>query len=69
MVACNRVGVTGEAIFFGHSAIIGPGGGIVVEGGEGAMLMTATIDLDEIDKVRSLFNVHDDRRPDIYGQL
>lgn len=69
MVACNRVGVTGEAIFFGHSTIIGPDGGIVVEGGEGAMLMTATIDLDEIEKVRSLFNVHDDRRPDIYGQL
>jgi predicted amidohydrolase len=67
IVACNRVGASGDESFFGHSTIVDPAGEIVVEGGEGEMLLTATIDLTQIEKVRSLFNVCDDRQPDIYG--
>ncbi len=67
MVACNRVGTTGETAFFGHSAIIDPWGAFVVEAGESEMLITAVIDLDNVDEVRQKIPIFQDRRPEIYG--
>lgn len=66
VIACNRVGQTEDTRFFGRSAIIDPWGEIVVEGGEQAMLLTATIDLDLVTAVRERIPVFADRRPDIY---
>ena len=65
-IACNRVGRTGNNDFFGHSAIIDPWGETVVEAGEGQALITAEIDLAEVDRVRAKIPIFDDRRPDIY---
>jgi omega-amidase len=67
VAACNRVGTTGDTRFFGHSMVVDPMGEIIVEGGEEETLLTASIDLDQVQRVRSLFNVNDDRRPDVYG--
>ena len=69
IVACNRVGATNTTTFFGHSTIIDPWGEIVVEGGETAELLTATIDLDLVDEVRTKIPVFADRRPEIYESV
>jgi len=67
IVACNRVGNSKDTDFFGHSAIIDPWGEVVIEGGEQEMLLTATIDLDQVNEVRAKIPIFKDRRPDVYG--
>lgn len=66
VVACNRVGVSGTTEFFGHSLVIDPWGEIIAEGGEEEQIIFATIDLDEVDRVRKKIPVFEDRRPHIY---
>jgi predicted amidohydrolase len=67
MVGCNRVGASGETPFGGHSAIIDPWGNVIIEGGESELLLTSTIDMDQVAKVRVHMPVFQDRRPDLYG--
>jgi predicted amidohydrolase len=69
VAACNRVGESGDARFFGHSMIVNPGGDVIIEGGEEEMLLTASIDLDQIEQTRTLFDVLNDRRPEAYKAL
>jgi omega-amidase len=68
VVACNRVGESRGARFFGHSTIVDPWGELVVEGGEQEMLLTATINTAQVAEVRQRIPIFADRRPDIYGQ-
>ncbi len=67
MIACNRVGTSGDTRFFGHSCVIDPWGELVVEAGETELLLTAEIDLDLVSQVRHKIPVFADRRSDIYG--
>jgi predicted amidohydrolase len=66
VVACNRVGVSKDTHFFGHSTIVDPWGETVVEGGESEMLLTAEIDLALVDEVRQRIPIFEDRRPEVY---
>jgi len=66
VAACNRVGTTGSNTFFGASALIDPWGETLIEGGEGEMVLTATVDLAAVDSVRQRIPVFADRRPDAY---
>ncbi len=66
MVACNRVGESGDWSFFGHSAIYGPSGELIVGAAEEEMLLTAVIDLDAIEKTRKLITVFEDRQEGVY---
>lgn len=66
VVACNRVGVSKDTSFFGHSAIIDPWGETIIEGGEAEMLLTAEIDLASVDEIRQFIPVFEDRRPEVY---
>lgn len=66
VVACNRVGVSKETAFCGHSAIIDPWGEAVIEGGESPTLLTAEIDLDRVEEVQNKIPILRDRRPEIY---
>ncbi len=69
MVACNQVGTVKldhETTFFGASCIIDPWGETIVEGGASEELLTASIDLSKVQKVRNFMHVLDDRRPDLY---
>lgn len=66
VVACNRVGVTGETHFFGHSSIIDPWGEALIEGDEEAALLTTEIDLGLVDDVRRRIPIFEDRRPEVY---
>jgi omega-amidase len=69
IIACNRVGQTGEIEFFGHSCLIDPCGEAVIEAGEGTGLYTADLDLDQINEVRASMPVFSDRQPDAYRLL
>jgi predicted amidohydrolase len=66
VAACNRIGTTGSNTFFGASALIDPWGETLVEGGEAPMVLTATIDLDQVDSVRRRIPIFADRRPELY---
>jgi len=66
VVACNRVGTSGESSFFGHSLIIDPWGEIVAEAGEEETIVRAEIDLALVDAVRAKIPVFADRRPSLY---
>jgi omega-amidase len=66
VVACNRVGISGTADFFGHSMIIDPWGEILAEAGEEECILRASIDLSHVDKVRQTIPIFSDRRPDLY---
>lgn len=66
VAGCNRVGSSKGASFFGASALIDPWGETLVEGGEAEMLLTAIVDLSQVDTVRSKIPVFADRRPELY---
>jgi predicted amidohydrolase len=67
MVGVNAAGETNGTIFGGHSMIVDPWGKIVVEAGEDPQLLTADIELDDVDTVRQRIPILDDVRADIYG--
>lgn len=67
VLACNRVGRNNDTPFAGHSAMADPWGNVIVEGGETEVLLTATLDLGQVEEVRQQFPSLRDRRPDIYG--
>ena len=66
VAATNSCGDTGGTVFAGHSLIVDPWGEVIVEAGEDECLLTAEIDLDEVDRVRRTIPVFEDRRPDAY---
>jgi len=72
MIGVNQVGNEefekyGLITYFGNSVIIDPWGKTVVEASETEeMLLTATIDVEMVDKIRKKMHVLNDRRPDIY---
>jgi predicted amidohydrolase len=72
LVGVNRVGSEdfgpdGTVTFFGNSVIIDPWGRTVVEAGETEeTLLTASINLQQAEEVRSRMRVLGDRRPELY---
>ncbi len=66
VAATNSCGETGGTVFGGHSLIIDPWGRIIAEAGEDECLVTAEIDLAEVQRVRRAIPVFADRRPDAY---
>lgn len=67
VVACNRVGESEGASFFGHSMVIDPWGEIVAEGDDSEQLLRAEINLGLVDEVRARIPVFEDRRPSLYN--
>ena len=71
-IAVNQVGeedfgVGVQARYFGTSTIIDPWGETVLEADERAeALLTATVDLQQVAKIREKMPVLEDRRPDVY---
>lgn len=66
VVATNSCGDTGGTVFAGHSMVVDPWGVVMVEAGEDECLLTADIDLDEVDRVRRTIPIFEDRRADAY---
>lgn len=68
VVACNRVGTSGDTNFFGHSMVIDPWGEVIAEGDEQEAVLTCTLDCNLPDEVRGRIPVFEDRRPNLYFQ-
>ena len=66
VAACNRVGESRGQRFFGRSAIVDPWGEVVIEGGEEEVLLTAEVDLAQVEEVRARIPVFADRREELY---
>jgi omega-amidase len=66
IAACNRVGESKGERFSGHSAIYDPWGRLVVEAGDGEVLLTASVDTALVEKVRQAIPILADRRPELY---
>ncbi|GAC91366.1 amidohydrolase [Anoxybacillus flavithermus NBRC 109594] len=66
VVACNRAGKDPNNTFAGHSMIIDPWGNILAEGNEQETVIKATIDINEVQRVRARIPIFADRRPDVY---
>lgn len=66
VIACNRMGQSGETSFFGHSMIIDPWGEIVAEAGGEECILYGDVDLGLVDDVRTRIPVFEDRRPQLY---
>ena len=69
VVACNRAGKDPNNEFAGHSMIIDPWGNVVAEGNEREAVITANIDINEVQHVRARIPIFTDRRPDVYKKF
>ena len=66
VAAVNRVGKEEGREFFGNSMIVSPRGDIVARAGQQEAIISATVDLGEIDKARIEKPILRDLRPEIY---
>lgn len=71
LIGVNQVGredfgPDGWVTYFGHSVIVDPWGQTIAEGSEEETLLTATIDLNQVDAIRAEMTVLQDRRPELY---
>ncbi|MFC4320555.1 carbon-nitrogen family hydrolase [Litchfieldia salsa] len=66
VVACNRSGSDPNNVFAGHSIIIDPWGEIISEADTEEIVLTGTLDLDQVKSVRKQIPIFQDRRPDFY---
>jgi predicted amidohydrolase len=67
VVACNRSGTSRNERFAGHSLVVDPWGRVLAEARDEPHLLTATLDMSEVDTVRSSLPALHDRRPSAYG--
>ncbi|MGO4541255.1 carbon-nitrogen family hydrolase [Paenibacillus sp. 2TAB19] len=68
VIACNRMGKSGDTSFFGHSMVLDPWGETIAEAGEEETILYADIDLSLVDTVRNKIPVFEDRRPALYNE-
>ncbi|QOR67704.1 carbon-nitrogen family hydrolase [Cytobacillus suaedae] len=66
VVACNRAGSDPANVFAGHSMIIDPWGEIIAEASTEPETLMASIDLEQVKKVRKQIPIFQDRRPNFY---
>lgn len=62
VAACNRLGFVGDLEMAGHSRLVGPWGAIRAGGSEEECILEATIDPEEVERVREKFPSLGDRR-------
>lgn len=68
VIGANRYGTDEDLVFNGHSGIISPAGEVQAFSAGPDTLVTATLDLSEIERVRQPFNCLSHRVPPVYGQ-
>ncbi len=67
MFAVNCVGPAYKDVFGGASAVLSPWGETLAEGSQtNEELITAQIDLNQLERARSFLPIYQDRRPDVY---
>jgi predicted amidohydrolase len=72
-IACNKVGIEDENVFYGNSTIAGPDGEIMVEAlpihDDHESVLRAVLTEEAMLRERSLNTTFRNRRPDMYGEL
>ncbi len=63
LLACNHVGTHGGATGAGHSMVIAPDGTIIAEAGDEESVLTASFDLNEVQRFRDAFPALRDQVP------
>ncbi len=66
IVACNRVGESGEERFGGHSQVISPWGDVLGAAADEEAIVVVDVDVDQCAHVRQQIPIFSDRRPDCY---
>ena len=66
VAGCNRVGMDKINKYFGHSMIVDPAGEVLVEGNECESLLTGGLNLENVDRIRSLIPCFEDRNAAAY---
>jgi predicted amidohydrolase len=71
VIAAAQIGHTPEGIdTFGHSLIVDPWGVVLAEAqSDGAEVIVAELDIDEVARRRGQIDVMNFRRPDLYGTV
>lgn len=70
VIACNRVGVEDDTVFYGRSVIASPKGDILSQSqGETEEVIYATLERKVLYEARAALTVFRDRRPEMYGLL
>ena len=70
LVASNRVGTEKDITFYGCSFIADPTGALVCKATDNQEeILTATFDLDAIQRMRSAWGIFRDRRPELYTPI
>jgi len=67
VIGCNRFGSDSDLFFNGHSQIVSPAGEVQILSAAPDTLVTAALDLSEIDALRAPFNCLAHRVPSVYG--
>lgn len=63
---CNRVGTEGQVVFCGESMVVDPFGNVIAKAGRDDALLTADIDLSQVERARSHRPYLSLRRPESY---
>ena len=50
----------------GHSSIVDPWGNFLSKAGDNETIITAELNMEIVDKIRSTINIYNDRRSDLY---
>ena len=66
VVCCNSCGTAGETVYGGNSAVIDHLGETLTLAGETEVIVSASLNMQTLDKIRSSIPVFRDRRPDLY---
>ena len=68
-VFVNRAGEEDDKKYFGHSIIVNPDGDIIAQAGFEEGVVTADIDLTQVETIRKRRYYMRDRRPELYSKL
>ena len=66
VVCCNSCGTAGETVYGGNSAVIDPLGETLTLAGETEVIMSASLDMQTLGKIRGSIPVFRDRHPELY---
>ena len=66
VVCCNSCGTAGETVYGGNSAVIDPLGETLTLAGETEVIVSASLDMQTLGKIRGSIPVFRDRRPKLY---
>ena len=66
VICCNSCGIAGKTVYGGNSAAIDPLGETLTLAGETESIVSASLNMQTLDKIRSSIPVFRDRRPELY---